>query len=128
MDTPLLKKILASMEEGVYVVDQHFAIVYLNPVVEREFGPVAGRKCHEYFHDCSQACLYCQGAEITAGQPLRRQWHSSKTCKTYELSVSPMPGDNGAFGRLGVFRDITEYMRVEGDLRFSSIIGDPVSF
>ncbi len=92
-----LKKILDSMEEGVYVVNQQSEILYLNPVVEREFGPVAGRKCYEYFQGLSQACSCCQDAEVPARQRVRREWHSSKTRKTYELFVSPVLADNGAF-------------------------------
>ncbi|MGE5840725.1 MAG: PAS domain S-box protein, partial [Deltaproteobacteria bacterium] len=117
----LLKGILDSMQEGVYVVNQQSEILYLNRVIEREFGPVAGRKCYEYFHDLSQACSCCQDGEVSARQRIRREWHSSKTAKTYELSVSSILADNGVFCRLGVFRDITEYMRVEGDLLFSEI-------
>lgn len=114
-----LKKILDSMEEGVYVVNQQFEIQYLNPVVEREFGPVDGRKCHEYFHDLSHACSWCQNGEECARRPVRREWRSSKMRKTYELFVTPILGENGALCRLGVFRDITEYRRVEDDLRYS---------
>ena len=107
------------MEEGVYLVNQQSEIQYLNPVVEREFGPVDGRKCYEYFHDFSQACTWCRNGEDPARKPVRREWQSLKTRKTYELFVTPIPGENGAPCRLGIFHDITEYKRVEDDLRNS---------
>ncbi|MGE5842026.1 MAG: PAS domain S-box protein, partial [Deltaproteobacteria bacterium] len=87
--------------------------------VEREFGPVAGRKCHEYFHDFYQACSWCQSGENPVPKPARREWHSSKTRKTYELSVTPIFGQNGSLCRLGIFHDVTEYKKVEEDLRYS---------
>lgn len=121
MDISLPEKILAFMEEGVYVVNQQFDLVYLNPVVEREFGPIAGRKCYEYFHELSQTCPCCQDGKLPVGQPVHRQWHSSKTRKSYELSISPIPGDDSAIWKLGVFRDITAYLMVESDLLFNRI-------
>ena len=43
------------MNDGVYIVNPHYEILYINPVIEREFGPVKGRKCHEYFHDLQRS-------------------------------------------------------------------------
>jgi len=32
--------ILESIPDGVYIVDQHFNIEYINPVTERDFGKI----------------------------------------------------------------------------------------
>ncbi|MCP4591227.1 MAG: PAS domain S-box protein, partial [bacterium] len=45
-----MMSILDAIPDGVYIVSQQWDIEYVNPVIEREFGPVDGRKCYEYFH------------------------------------------------------------------------------
>ena len=55
-----LKGILDSMNDGVYIVNQQYEILYTNPVIEKEFGPVKGRKCHEYFHDLPDGLFLVQ--------------------------------------------------------------------
>lgn len=44
-----LKDILDAMPDGVYISSRQNEIQYINPVLERAFGPVKGRKCYEYF-------------------------------------------------------------------------------
>ena len=63
-----LKGILDSMTDGVYIVNQQYEILYANPVIEKEFGPVKGRKCHEYFYELPNACSWCKGKEVFAGK------------------------------------------------------------
>ncbi len=63
-----LKGILDSMNDGVYIVNQQYEILYTNPVIEKEFGPVKGRKCHEYFYDLPNVCSWCKSKEVFAGK------------------------------------------------------------
>ena len=37
-----LKGILDSLNDGVYIVNQQYEILYTNPVIEKEYGPVKG--------------------------------------------------------------------------------------
>ena len=41
--------IMRSMEDWIYIVNEEYDIEYINPAIEREFGPVKGRKCYEYY-------------------------------------------------------------------------------
>ena len=63
-----LMGILASIPDGVYIVDQHFNIEYINPVIERDFGKIQGRKCYQYFHDRAESCPWCKNEEVFAGR------------------------------------------------------------
>ncbi len=63
-----LKGILDSMTDGVYIVNPQYEILYTNPVIEKEYGPVKGRKCYAYLHDFSAVCSWCKGKEVFAGK------------------------------------------------------------
>ena len=114
-----LKGILDSTRDGVYIVNQHCEVLYTNPVVEKEFGPVKGRRCHEYFYGLPEVCSWCKGKEVFAGNAVRWEWHSFKTGKTYDLFDTPITGPDGTLCKLQFIRDISDRKRAEKALRQS---------
>ena len=114
-----LKGILDSMNDGVYIVSQQYEILYTNPVIEEEFGPVQGRKCHEYFYELPTACSWCKAKEVFAGNAVRWEWHALKTGKTYDLFDAPMVGPDGTRCKLQFRRDVSDRKRAEKALRQS---------
>jgi PAS domain S-box-containing protein len=114
-----LKGILDSMSDGVYIVNQHNEILYVNPVTEREFGPVKGRKCHQYLNDLPEVCSWCKSQEVFAGKTVQWEWHFFKTGKTYDLIDTPILGPDGTLCKLEIFRDISDRKRCEEVLRQS---------
>ena len=105
--------VLESMEDGVYIGNQANDIEYINPVIEREFGPVNGRKCYEYFYDRDEVCPWCEHQEVFAGKTVRREWYSAKNNKTYDLLETPLRNQDGTISKLEIFRDITEHKYAE---------------
>jgi len=114
-----LKGILDSMTDGVYIVNQQYGILYANPVIEKEFGPVKERKCYEYFYELSTACSWCKAKDVFAGKVVRWEWHALKTGKTYDLFDAPMMGPDGTRCKLQFRRDISDRKRAEKALRQS---------
>ena len=113
----LLKGVMDSMADGVYIVNAIQEIEYINPALESAFGPVAGRKCHEYFHDHKTPCPWCKNAQALAGQSLTWEWYSKKTGKTYELFDTPLRNSDGTVSKLEIFHDITDRKQAEENLR-----------
>ena len=105
--------ILDAMEDGVYVVNPQYAIEYVNPVLIREFGPVEGRKCYEYFHGRREVCPWCKNAEVFAGRTVRWEWTSPKSGKVYDLVDTPLRNPDGSVSKLEIFRDITRHAKAE---------------
>jgi hypothetical protein len=84
------------MQVGVYIVNQHNDIEYVNPVIEKEFGPVKGRKCYEYFHERTEVCPWCKNQEVFSGKSVKWEWYSFKSGKTYDFFDTPIVNEDGS--------------------------------
>lgn len=114
-----LRNIIDSMEDGVYIVNGNYDIEYINPVIERTFGPVEGKKCFEYFHDRSEPCPWCKNSEVYAGKSVTWEWTSPKTGQTFELFDAPFRHADGRVSKIEFFHDITGRKQVENALMAS---------
>ncbi|MDM8538363.1 histidine kinase dimerization/phosphoacceptor domain -containing protein, partial [Desulfobacterales bacterium HSG17] len=102
-----LKAIFESMDDGAYIASMDHDIQYVNPVLEKEFGPVEGKKCHEYFHDSDEPCIFCKNDEVFRGKTVHWEWTSPRNGKTYDLIDTPLINPDGSKSKLEMFRDIT---------------------
>jgi len=108
-----LINILDSMVDGIYIVNQQYDIEYINPELEKEYGPVNGRRCYEYFEGRKEVCSWCRNQDVFGGKTVRWEWYSTKTKKTYDLINTPLRNPDGSVSKLGIFRDITERTEAE---------------
>jgi PAS domain S-box-containing protein/diguanylate cyclase (GGDEF)-like protein len=118
-----LSNVLEAMEDGVHIVDRDFNVVYVNTALQRDFGPYEGLKCYQYFHDRDQPCKDCHIHRVFSGKPVRIEWYSPKTGKTYELFDTALTNADGTACKLEIFRDVTkrkeaERSLVEGEERY----------
>jgi PAS domain S-box-containing protein len=109
-------RILNAITDGIYIVNRDCDIEYVNPVIEREFGKVEGRKCHTYFHDRAEPCPWCKNEEVFNGKSVRWEWSSPKTGKSYDLLDAPITNPDGSVSKFEIFHDITERKRMEDAL------------
>ena len=114
-----LTNILDTMTDGVYIANRDYDIEYVNPALVKEFGPVRGRKCYDYFHNRKEVCPWCMNDGVFEGETVQWEWYSPRNQKTYDLIDTPIRNPDGTMSRLEIFRDVTERKRVEEDLRRS---------
>jgi PAS domain S-box-containing protein len=113
-----LRTILDTMPDGVIIVSKDYEIQYVNPQLERDFGSVEGRKCHEYFHGLREACSWCRSKEVLAGNIVQHEWTYAKTGKIYDLLSAPFINDDGSVSQMKISHDITKRKQAEEAIKF----------
>lgn len=101
-----LRRILDAMPDGVYVVGQDYELQYANPALLARGGPVAGRRCFEYFHRRTEPCPDCTSPQVLAGGTARHEY-TTKNGTTYDIQDVTVTGNDGRPARLAFLRDIT---------------------
>jgi signal transduction histidine kinase len=105
--------ILEAMKDGVFIVNEQYTVEYINSELEKDFGPVEGKKCYQYFHNREEPCPSCKIGEVMAGKTVRWECSFPKNQKTYDLIAAPFANLDGTVSTLEIFHDITERKKVE---------------
>jgi len=111
-----LRRILDTMPDGVFMINRQYEVEYVNPVIEKEFGPVAEQSCYTYFHDRIEPCPWCKNEEVLSGKTLVWEHHYLKTNKTYDVFETPFINSNGSISKFKMLHDITQRKMTEEEL------------
>ncbi len=110
-----IKNILNAMKDLIYKVNENYEIEYINPAMEKEFGPAGGKKCYEYFGR-RKICESCPLPEVLKGKTLRRERYFEDRKKIYDVLETPVRNPDGTVSMLSILRDLTELKRAHMDL------------
>lgn len=113
------RRVLNSMVDGVYIINENFEIEFVNSALKNEFGSIDGNKCYEYFHDRSELCPWCQNENVFARDTVRSEWYSPKKNRTYDVIDTPLKNFDSSLSKLKIFRDITDRKKMEEKVRES---------
>ena len=124
-----LNRIFESMVDCVYIVSSEYITEFMNRVMIDEFGDHVGDTCYSVFHDRTEPCPLCELHEVlgTGGggrgweETVRREWHSRRTGRTYDLVETPVRNASGTTSKLTIFRDVTERKRTETELKRTAL-------
>ncbi len=111
-----LTNVLNSMEDGVYIINQQYEIEYLNPALEKHFGPVGNKKCYEYFQERFDICPWCNTESVLEGNPIRWERYSPITQKTYDITETIIKNPDENLSKLVIFHNITERKKAEEEI------------
>ena len=107
-----LVKIMGVMEDGVCIMTPSMGIEYVNPSLEKIYGPVEGQNCHRYFYGLDEKCLWCNNNEVLDGKTIKLETQT-KNGRIFEITHSPFTSQDGRIFKLAIFHDITERKKME---------------
>ena len=112
--------IMESMKEPLYIGSQDFIIKYMNPAMIKRTGHDAtGEHCFKAIHDLDKKCPWCHYEDIIEGNALELDVVSPKDNHSFHISTTPFVSNDGSISSLNVFRDITEFKKMENQLQQS---------
>ncbi|HOL66084.1 MAG TPA: diguanylate cyclase [bacterium] len=118
-----LISIFNSLDELIYVVDpETYEVLYVNPVLKRNFGNVVGQKCYQVFQNLKQPCPFCTNKYIFGpkAKPVYIWEFQNKINKRwYHCIDRPIKWIDGRNVRFELAIDITDKKLIEEALRRS---------
>ena len=118
-ETNMIRAILDSTEDGIYVIDEGYVIRYMNPRMISLFGEGTGEKCHKVINDQDELCPWCRADDVFAGNSVWHELYLPKVDRTFDLTQKPLYNPDGGVWKMAFFRDISELKHREAKLRES---------
>jgi PAS domain S-box-containing protein len=103
-----LMAVFDAFQDGLDIINADYDLVYVNPILERVFGPWTGSKCYEYFAGRSAPCPWCLADEIMQGRTIRREWEYPQQGRVYDMIDTPIKDPDGTTMMMEIFRDVTD--------------------
>lgn len=111
-----LMSILNNIQDGVVIVGPDHVIRFMNPTMEREFGPGLGSTCFKRLYHLDQPCPdMCRLSSVTSGRTERWEYNFPDG-RSYEVIAAPSVDSDGTVCQLATYRNITQHKKAQADL------------
>ncbi|MBT6338071.1 MAG: PAS domain S-box protein [Desulfobacula sp.] len=111
------RSMMESMDDAVYICSSEYHIEYMNPaMVKRTGSDATGELCYNVVHMLDKKCPWCVHEKVMMGESINYEVISPKDDRTYYISNSPIVHTDGSISKLTIFRDITEFKKMENNL------------
>ncbi|MCP3875507.1 MAG: PAS domain S-box protein, partial [Desulfobacteraceae bacterium] len=111
------RSIMESMVDATYICSMDFNIEYMNPAMIKKTGYNAtGQPCYKVIYERTKKCPWCVFDKVLKSEIVNYELVSPKDGKTYQISNSPIVHTDGAISKLTIFRDVTEFKKMESNL------------
>jgi two-component system NtrC family sensor kinase len=111
--------LFGSIKDGVYVVDRHYRVIYMNDAIKVHLGEGVGRRCHEVLHRRHDICSWCRAEDVFAGRGVQWEHELGGLDKVLDLVEMPWHLPDGTPAKLSICRDVTLRKRSEEKLKAS---------
>lgn len=116
----LLAPVFNALDDGVYIVDDNYTIVFMNQAMVTIAGEGTGQKCHNILSNLDKPCPSCKSAEVRAGAQLHRELFIGHLDRVYDVIEMPFQMKDSQIWHLAIYRDITRRKKRESLLRASA--------
>ena len=108
---------MESMSDPVYICSDDYLVEYMNPAMIKRIGREAtGEFCYQALHDFDQPCPWCNNKKESHGKYFESDIVSPKDKHSYHISHSPIINQDGSISNMIIFRDTTEFKKMEAQL------------
>jgi PAS domain S-box-containing protein len=112
------RSMMEAMDDAAYICSPDFRIEYMNPAMIKRIGyETIGEACHKVMHGLEEKCPWCIHGEVMRGEYIKTEVVSPKDGRDFLVSCSPIFHTDGSISKFTIFRDITEYKKLEAQLR-----------
>ncbi len=111
-----MKQILDEFPSGICIVNGEYEVEYANPVMLRQFGEPAGKKCYQYLNEIEQKCTRCRHEMSIPGKIIRMGKYFERNRCYYDITDIPIVNEDGSVSSLEVYHDVTERKLSEDEI------------
>jgi len=112
------RAMMETMKESVCICSPDYRIEYMNPTMIKRTGRDATEEiCFKTLHDLDKKCPWCMHDKVQAGEHVESDIVSPKDNRSYHVSQTPIVHGDGSVSMMTVFRDTTDLIKLESQLR-----------
>ncbi|WP_022664986.1 PAS domain S-box protein [Desulfospira joergensenii] len=112
------RSMMEAMDDPAYICSPDYIISYMNPAMIRWLGgDFIGRTCHSSIYLRELKCPWCTFEKIKKFEHQKYTVLNPKDRRHYNVSNSPILNADGSVSKFTIFRDITETLNLEKQLR-----------
>ncbi len=111
------RSMMESMKDPAYICSPDFQVEYANPAMTKRVGrDVIGEKCFKALHGLGGKCPWCTHDIIQQGNSFDQDIVSPMDGRSFNVSQSPIVHDDGSISKMTVYRDTTNFKKIESQL------------
>jgi len=112
------RSMMNAMKDPVYICSPDYRVEYMNPAMIRSLGRDAtGEKCFKAIYDLDEICTWCMHSKISRKECFEYNIVSPRNNRHYQVTNSPIVHEDGSKSKMTVFRDTTDFIKMEEQLR-----------
>ena len=111
------RAMMEAMKESVFICSPDYRIEYMNPsMIKRTGRDATGEICFKTLHGLDKKCSWCMHDKVHASEHVELDIVSPKDKRSYHISQTPIVHRDGSVSKMTVFRDTTDFIKLESQL------------